>query len=1822
MSKPEGWFSAIEHIKCSGDDSRAIDDSDCMNISSQFHNQPKKGANVDMNAKLMHDVALGGLMNVDEDLSYHSFEANSQDRYDPGIQRYAIGEADMPGIIDVSSIQSENPGVFNITLSQDEDMSNLMHNQDQTTILLNESLEEGSDIQSGSDTDHTESTEDGGSILLNMWNEDYEGRPDPEVVKQLTQVERLPRDLDPYIKNQIERAKIIGQLKQLDDDCSSDASCEFMCTQLFLPKTCEEDDDDDSNISADSIVDTVINFDSNGNTATVDEIASFDVAADTSPSEFKALLNHSKPKKITSYHIPSDREYRPGAKPKDLVLMLPKRTINNVPDFKVLTETRLPMQHANVKKNEVESPKESTYQEKEMEFTLQKYDSTPNRIAELVLQGKTPTKDVDVSSSSSSISASSVSLQSSFSSSSISDTSPKRFKIDVDLNQLASRQNRETDDDDPIEGDRSVLSPSEVQLRLKERDEFLLELKAVAESKKWKLSQLLNIFNNKQSCITAIPSNEEAAKKVEKTDNPIVNDNVKLVGSDQDELLITQSSTESVRLNPVDTERYAMIQSGTCKSPGRNGLLTIDEEYSEAKHHLDEKLRTTSTESTIQLNPTDDEVSPVQDGSKCSSSPTKSPTPQDKYSKFDDCDFDPELQECEEENKCRGSPSSSCTPTSTNCPFINRCDLDLEACEDNNECFSTGAIEVNSTREMSKGIEMAKHDLKDPEDDLLIDSEIILKSQTNEETDNYHGSMPTNSDDVELKSSEEMKKYLDSMPTNSRNFGLQESECLDSMPTNSDVESNGEENKCLDLLSTDSGYVELEASEEDNKFSITSTNKVNNNNFCQGKNKVKNLSPESSEDIHEMNCNGDLACRVGGVLNENLMTESQESLDVDHIGQSSVSNSSAKSRSSNCCEEVVIGVAIEGTNFVSPSDTYGVIIELPQAIGENRDPDSMKASSMPTTIDSLLKNDKSDLELQATEEDREECSSVSNNNSGVDLLSIEEDQGKCPSICNSETLGQEAYQEKRTLMENEALNSEENEKVGTNEDNECFKTSNIEVNEKSLSHDNDTRDVSTQEELQEKQVIEGSGTLDTFDRCVDSDLFDNNGIDLEPQSNEEYTMSTKQSYMSKLIHDESDPEPEAETNEKDDDYQSTGNIEVNEDGLSEGDDVFETSPLDISQDIEIVVENGVLKTLDGDFLIESEAELEPEASEADIKCPESLEPCSMPTDIGSGSVENKCDPEPAVVANEEGNECSSTNIDEVNDESFPQDEGLVETLPQEEPMSKDIVEYIADINGVVLESVCNDDMNNSETKLESEASEANGKCPQSFDACSMSSLLIDKKNDLDTKALSNEVSECSITGNTEVNENNFSHNEKMTEISTRDTCEDIEIVMDNGALRTVNGCLLIDSDSHLSPQAVGVDNICPDSKEVPSTSTDNGCVLINENAKLCLSSEEGDKNPIINTDVVSYDNLSQDQNNYESLTQEESKAIDNRATMEDTEDVVPNEISGTEVTKSNSLNVGVINKEEMLEIVDIDDSHLSASPTEFNATSHCEKGVVGIAIEGTNFVSPSAEYGVIIQPEHLESMKKMALSVIESDVDSRTSEQYKDMILNVTNIENFQLYDSVQAPDLDTSRNLMQAPDLDTSREVIIGRPTIDSQNSFGDAAPRMETEANEQKNHHDSICEDLTECEFMHIEEKSINITPENDCSVDDLLAYYEKTLASLEAKKEGRLKQMQSNQPLKSKKESPKQSSGISDIAEQVNTTNSTSNFCLDLNKLMALQTVKDAEVSPREHAREITIRDDLKRLQKSMSVNSTRLVGNHSTKRNESRSPLVLGTNPERR
>ena len=409
MSQLHGWHSAVQHLK------RAYkDESVVSNIATANYDEDilDEGANMD-------------LVNADENMSFRSCIPMLSDKYEVGNTHLDLQfDTTMPGIIDVSSIQGDESEMNKcISLQQDRsklDLSDLVEKPtDELHVdLADDMIHATEDLSEcgGSDSE----TEGGDSIIMNVWNEDYEGNPDPKVLDKLLKAKHLPRNIDPYVLGKIKRAQIIKQIKDLEDDDSSQGSCAMILNRMCMPKFCdaEEFTDEGSLVS----METSSLMESVKETSIVGSIDSEDF-------QFK------RPKR-SQYALIPDNQFKPGFSPEQLVLMLPKhrRDLSHVP-----------IQKANYETDDDDSSSEGkrTYAEHEMEFTLRKYDRTPHRIAQIALSGKTPHYDSCYDTDASSLGQS---------------MSMEIEEEIVDLDECVLVRRRIIGDEDPIEEDRSVVS--------------------------------------------------------------------------------------------------------------------------------------------------------------------------------------------------------------------------------------------------------------------------------------------------------------------------------------------------------------------------------------------------------------------------------------------------------------------------------------------------------------------------------------------------------------------------------------------------------------------------------------------------------------------------------------------------------------------------------------------------------------------------------------------------------------------------------------------------------------------------------------------------------------------------------------------------------------------------------------------------------------------------------------------------------------------------------------------------------------------------------------------------------------------------------------------------------------------------------------------------------------------------------------------------------------------------------------------------------------------------------------------------------------------
>ena len=374
------------------------------------------------------------LTNIDENRSYHSCIPMASDKYDVG--KYGSNDfgldSTMAGIIDVSSIYDDDDSDRNkLQLTQQDffkiDTSELERKPtqdiqfDHADDLIHAT--EDLSVASGSETD-------GSSIIFNVWNEDYDGRPDPAVMERLTKAKKLPHGLDPFVVTQIKRAKIINKIKEIDDDDSSQGSCALMLDNVCMPRFCGNDELTDTGSVGSSLVESL----REGSITASVEIDFF---------------HHKRPKKTRKYALHSDRSFEPNKSPQELVLIVPKNQEVKENLSSVSSFLPVPIQQLTNEFDDDDTLDDGTYVEEDKEFTLQKYDRTPHRIAQLVLSGKkSEAKRYRVNETDNT-----------------ADTTPSQPFVtpeeDVNLESHVIKAARFVEDEDPIECDRSFAGPSD-----------------------------------------------------------------------------------------------------------------------------------------------------------------------------------------------------------------------------------------------------------------------------------------------------------------------------------------------------------------------------------------------------------------------------------------------------------------------------------------------------------------------------------------------------------------------------------------------------------------------------------------------------------------------------------------------------------------------------------------------------------------------------------------------------------------------------------------------------------------------------------------------------------------------------------------------------------------------------------------------------------------------------------------------------------------------------------------------------------------------------------------------------------------------------------------------------------------------------------------------------------------------------------------------------------------------------------------------------------------------------------------------------------------
>lgn len=378
------------------------------------------------------------LVNIDDTLSHRSCILMEGDKYEavpvqtpepaPLENEYGF-DTTMRGIIDVTEDQVDTSDLH---MKPTDELK-----FDQTEDLIHET--EDISLQSDSGTE-------GSSIILNVWNEDYEGNPDPEVFDRLLRAKHLPKNIDPQVLFRIKRARIINRIREIEDDESSQGSCGVMWNRMCMPGGFEHDDATDEGESVHTS-NTEVDADA-------DESIKQESIAGTVDSE---VFQFKRPKR-SQYALVPDNAYRPGASPTSLVMMLPSPRGKSIELTPMKSFTR-----------DDDSRSRKTCTENEIEFTLQKYDKTPFRIAQLVLSGeKSKSTDEDYDDDASALTEPCLEEH--------EDTNSMAMeqKIDavmqdeeekvISLDEFVMKSPRFVEDEDPVDCDRSLSSYSRMKV--------------------------------------------------------------------------------------------------------------------------------------------------------------------------------------------------------------------------------------------------------------------------------------------------------------------------------------------------------------------------------------------------------------------------------------------------------------------------------------------------------------------------------------------------------------------------------------------------------------------------------------------------------------------------------------------------------------------------------------------------------------------------------------------------------------------------------------------------------------------------------------------------------------------------------------------------------------------------------------------------------------------------------------------------------------------------------------------------------------------------------------------------------------------------------------------------------------------------------------------------------------------------------------------------------------------------------------------------------------------------------------------------------------
>ena len=299
--------------------------------------------------------------------SFQSCKIIDEDRYNfkpPDRVQLDMSALKIEHLQDISTNNSDGPGVITVCSSNE--------------VGDDESLCSHPVQAARGGIDELSNLSDASSLIFNVWNEDFEGNRDPKMMDKLINADVLPTGIDPIALIDIKRERLLLELK--DCDLSSQGSCEVMMGHM-----CGGFDDSDSDID---------------DIQAVVKRGEVDVIADPCKKNYNTMnddrvidlddLKFKNPK-LSTYVLVPDGQYKPGAEQQELVLMLPR-------SCDVKSGRRDPnnsfLQHV-LDMNTRNDIDESGNNEN-VEFSLRKYDSTPQRIAELVLAGKTcGNKDYD-----------------------------------------------------------------------------------------------------------------------------------------------------------------------------------------------------------------------------------------------------------------------------------------------------------------------------------------------------------------------------------------------------------------------------------------------------------------------------------------------------------------------------------------------------------------------------------------------------------------------------------------------------------------------------------------------------------------------------------------------------------------------------------------------------------------------------------------------------------------------------------------------------------------------------------------------------------------------------------------------------------------------------------------------------------------------------------------------------------------------------------------------------------------------------------------------------------------------------------------------------------------------------------------------------------------------------------------------------------------------------------------------------------------------------------------------------------------------------------